>query len=548
MIQKKFYKNDFILKSNRIDWINSENRVFRIEYDNKIYNLTYIGLKNDNYVLVKYNGKEFTITRASLMSGYIGAIIGHTHFGFMYNVDDVVNNRIILKQIKRPKSNNKYEKVYEVKCLEDNYCYKITETMLKNNCECPVCCNRVLVNGINDLWSKRPDIAKMLYNKDEGYKYLPSSKHNTTWICQSCGSLVYKKSIYNVCKNNNVYCPFCNDGFSYPEKLMNAILKNSNIDYVYHFTFENQYFEFKDKPYHPEYDFYFLYNDKKYIIEMDGGFHYTKTNYKYSLEELQEIDKLKDCLANKNDCRIIRIDCRKSNYDYIINSLKNSELANIINFENLDRKKINERAYSSKLKEVCDIYTNVTKCTAEISNITQLKPITIYNYLRSGAQIGLCDYDAQKSHDKDKIPVFCITSKTYYNSMTEASIKTGISISSISACCRGRCVSTKDKNSEILIWMFYTDYQKMITNNIDINYYIENKLNKRWSKTFRKLICLNTLEIFDPRQASQWSGVTKDCIYNCCKGKVKTSGIHPQTGERLRWMYYDEYLRMNAVS
>lgn len=177
-----------------------------------------------------------------------------------------------------------------------------------------------------------------------------------------------------------------------------------------------------------------------------------------------------------------------------------------------------------------------------------MKPITIYNYLRSGAQIGLCDYDAQKSHDKDKIPVFCITSKTYYNSMTEASIKTGISISSISACCRGRCVSTKDKNSEILIWMFYTDYQKMITNNIDINYYIENKLNKRWSKTFRKLICLNTLEIFDPRQASQWSGVTKDCIYNCCKGKVKTSGIHPQTGERLRWMYYDEYLRMNAVS
>ena len=225
------FMKDFVLKYNRIDWQKSINVNFRVKYDNIIYTLTYLETINKNYVKVEYNDKEYVLTKGALLNGQIGKIIDTTHYGFRYCVGDIINERIILEQIKSPKKNGTYEKRYKVKCVKDNYCYEITEIMLKNNSKCPVCCNRILMVGVNDLWSKRPDIAQMLYDKNEGYKYWPSSKHKTSWLCQCCGSVVHGKSIYNVSTYNTVYCPFCNDGFSYPEKLMNAILSLSRYPY-----------------------------------------------------------------------------------------------------------------------------------------------------------------------------------------------------------------------------------------------------------------------------------------------------------------------------
>jgi len=59
-----------------------------------------------------------------------------------------------------------------------------------------------------------------------------------------------------------------------------------------------------------------------------------------------------------------------------------------------------------------------------------------------------------------------------------------------------------------------------------------------------KVICLTTGEIFN----SQLDGAKKYDILSttisaCCKHKgYKSAGKHPETGERLKWMYYDEYL------
>lgn len=60
-----------------------------------------------------------------------------------------------------------------------------------------------------------------------------------------------------------------------------------------------------------------------------------------------------------------------------------------------------------------------------------------------------------------------------------------------------------------------------------------------------KVICLNTKQIFDTvLEATKWCGLksSSDVIY-CCKGKSKTAGKHPETKERLEWMYYNEYLK-----
>ena len=61
----------------------------------------------------------------------------------------------------------------------------------------------------------------------------------------------------------------------------------------------------------------------------------------------------------------------------------------------------------------------------------------------------------------------------------------------------------------------------------------------------RQVICLTTGEIFD--SITQAKQTYKGSIDRACQGKQKTAGVHPETGEKLRWMYYDEYLNGSDV-
>lgn len=57
----------------------------------------------------------------------------------------------------------------------------------------------------------------------------------------------------------------------------------------------------------------------------------------------------------------------------------------------------------------------------------------------------------------------------------------------------------------------------------------------------RKIICITTREIFNTiRVASGKYNVSCGNIVNCCKGKYKSAGKHPITGEKLIWRYYED--------
>jgi hypothetical protein len=63
---------------------------------------------------------------------------------------------------------------------------------------------------------------------------------------------------------------------------------------------------------------------------------------------------------------------------------------------------------------------------------------------------------------------------------------------------------------------------------------------------YKKVICLNTNEIFNSQiEASNKYNIKKTSISACCRnyGYYKSAGKHPITGERLKWMYYDKYLK-----
>lgn len=56
-----------------------------------------------------------------------------------------------------------------------------------------------------------------------------------------------------------------------------------------------------------------------------------------------------------------------------------------------------------------------------------------------------------------------------------------------------------------------------------------------------KVVCLNTGDIFGScKEAREWCGGKGD-IGACCKGDSKSAGKHPDTGERLAWVYLSDY-------
>ena len=61
----------------------------------------------------------------------------------------------------------------------------------------------------------------------------------------------------------------------------------------------------------------------------------------------------------------------------------------------------------------------------------------------------------------------------------------------------------------------------------------------------KKVICLDTKQIFDSGiDAQNWCGTSSKAICKCCRGNSKTSGKHPETKEKLHWMFYKDYLKL----
>lgn len=78
------------------------------------------------------------------------------------------------------------------------------------------------------------------------------------------------------------------------------------------------------------------------------------------------------------------------------------------------------------------------------------------------------------------------------------------------------------------------------------------KKNKQRCGKRKKVICLNNRKIFDSMyEAAEWCGLkTSVSISGLCNNKkgLKTTGKHPETGEKLKWMYYDDYIAQQSTN
>ena len=120
------------------------------------------------------------------------------------------------------------------------------------------------------MWTIRPDMAAMLLDPEDGYKYTAQSGQSTYFVCPHCHT-PSKKRIENV-YHQGFSCDFCADSISYPNKFARMLLQQCEA--------ESLKYEWSPdwlKPY--KYDAYFKCNDEEYVLEMDGKLGHGKEDF-----------------------------------------------------------------------------------------------------------------------------------------------------------------------------------------------------------------------------------------------------------------------------
>ena len=74
-----------------------------------------------------------------------------------------------------------------VKCVIDGYQWYADPRKLMRGCKCPVCTNRIVMIGVNDIATMRPDLVKYFKNKDDAFKYTCGSGKFVDVVCTECG-------------------------------------------------------------------------------------------------------------------------------------------------------------------------------------------------------------------------------------------------------------------------------------------------------------------------------------------------------------------------
>lgn len=254
---------------------------------------------------------------------------------------------------------------------------------------CPYCKGRKILIGYNDMWTTRPDIAAMLQNPEDGYRYTCGANKKAWFNCPDCGTPSLK-TINNVA-THDFGCQHCSDSVSYPNKFSRALLDQLPIE-----SYDCEYRPKWAASYY--YDNHFWYDGVEYILEMDGALHFNEHTFsRTTIEQIREADRIKDELAAQYNIHMIRIDCIKSDMEYIKAHILRSELNSVFDLSNVDWVLCDQKGQKNILKEACKLYMSKMYTLTDIGKILHVHPATVSNYLKRGTKFGWCDYSTNSS-------------------------------------------------------------------------------------------------------------------------------------------------------
>lgn len=371
----------------KIDWSSSIGMDVEFQYEDIHGYFHIIRYEKEKINIVfSYNDIIYSRTIDNFKKCKLKNIFDSRENKYIYKVGDIFKTKTGQIQIIELARHNGC-KAYKYKCLIDGYIGIHTEYDLKNGVGCSVCHGSIVCEGINDLWTTHPDTAKLLKDPMLGYQYSKGSKCKVEWLCPDCDNII-KKEVIDIVQNG-LRCNKCGDGFPYGEKFVVSLLSQMKIEFYHRHTFEWG----KDK----EYDFFIPNN--KCIIEVHGKQHYEdscfgnmKNKTKYIDVHNNDIEKQKLALSNGIEHYII-INVMCSSFNWIKNSILNSELSNIYNLSNVDWILCQTNALKSYVKIVCDLWNEDRFCSIkDISEKINKSTSAVGRWLNQGKELGWCDY------------------------------------------------------------------------------------------------------------------------------------------------------------
>lgn len=396
--------SNLVYSGKSINWDLSIGKTVDFQYDDVVATLTITG-RTDNiqYVYIDIPGYviHHKIYVGQIRHGQLGYVIKKITPGFKYKVGDVVNGLLITNMRKVPKY-----KYYTYICTIDGYKGEIREDHLCTGHGCPVCTNKVVLVGWNDIATTNPSMAKLFYNIDDASKYTEHASSYADFRCPRCGNKIH--SLISWVAYDGLSCKKCGDGISYPNKFVYNFMEQLSILYnnrgnILTFTPEKRFswamnFQHVNKKLSGKKIYDIFIDNYNIIIENHGDYHY-KNNFAcidgaLSLKEVQENDLIKHNLAIANNIveeRYVVLDCYKSDMQYIKHSIMSSNLPLLLDFveSDIDWNKCDEFATSSRVYEACCYWNKGVKDYKEIALLMKMHQETIKRYIKKGRELNI---------------------------------------------------------------------------------------------------------------------------------------------------------------
>lgn len=277
-------------------------------------------------------------------------------------------------------------------CDKGHKFYANPHHIVKNNkMGCPVCYGRKVLIGVNDIATVRPDLVQYLASEDDAYKYTVGSNVKIMWRCPLCHH-EWKTSPSKMSSRVNK-CVECSDHVSYGEKFLMCLLDQMKVCYKHNYMFDG---------YKKTFDFYIP--SRSCIIEVDGYQHYGKQIHRsgrnYFEELANDLEKME--FAQQHGVKyFFRIDAKLSTYEHLMQSIIDSDLLPFLKINIDDCQDQLKKCHAFACKNLT--YTICKDYNGDIYSLSEkyhLSYNTIKQYLKNGAILGWCNYDAQKAIQK----------------------------------------------------------------------------------------------------------------------------------------------------
>lgn len=281
-----------------------------------------------------------------------------------------------------------YSKPIRVKCKKCGGIRETSRHQLQNGNQCPICCNQVICDGVNDIKTVAPWMLEYFVNESDAKRYSVKSDRKVQMKCPICGAEKYM--VISKLYNRGFSCNCCGRNTSYPNRYIRAVLRQLPVENL---TFEYSPNWIESKIF---YDNYFTYKDKQYFVEADGIQHYSSRNNWNRNGEVNKKDELKDNLAKEHGIQMIRIDCQESSASYIKNTVRESQLADVFDLSIIDWEQCAKEAASNNIRDIAEYFNKVTQKPKQVAEHFKISKKVVYRKLREATECGLCKYEGRK--------------------------------------------------------------------------------------------------------------------------------------------------------